>query len=337
VVAPANLAFMTSIPRRTLLGGALALPAVGLPSLPRPQDSLHTLAPVVALNEGAHHLQDSWDFLAAAMFRPGFDAVVIELGNSRYQDMADDYVSGGVVRKSELQRIWRDTTQSPLDPGDVPVHFRVLSLARALNLFAGRSLRVLLADPPIDWTQVRTRVDLDHFLSARDTSWAGVITREVLAKGKRCVTIGGGLHFFRNLPIRNVVELIEQDHPGAVSVVHTHAIATTPEVERCLAGWPRPTLAATRHVAYGRLPATSILGDLPPVLAQQLADKTVSDLADHVLYLGHRRDLTAAVPDWEVTFEPTYWAELNRRKEVTGFPGDLTVLRQEADPAMFPR
>jgi hypothetical protein len=333
---------MTSIRRRAVLGGALAglaVPALDLPPTgPGPAvDGLLALlrtTPVVALNEGVHHLQDSWDFLAAAMFRPGLDAVVIELGNSRYQAVADDYVSGGLVRKSDLQRIWRDTTQSPLATGDVSVLYRVLSLTRAINLYTSRSPRVLLADPPIDWSLVRSRDDVLGFLMRRDESWAGVITREVLDKSRRCVTIGGGSHFFRNLPIPNVVTLLEREHPGTVSVVHTHAVATTPDVERCVAGWRRPSIAPTRHVAYGRLPATAIIADQLP--GGVPADLTVADVADHVLFLGHRRDLAAAVPEWEVFYEPTYWAELNRRKELTGYPGDLSTLREEADPAMFP-
>jgi hypothetical protein len=328
---------MTSIRRRAVLGGALAgLAAPALP--PRPAVGVDGLlglfrtTPVVALNEGVHHLQETWDFLAAAMFRPGFDAVVIELGNSRHQSVADDYVSGGVVRKSALQRIWRDTTQSPLATGDVAVLFRLLSLARALNLFASRSLRVLLADPPIDWSAVRTRDDVTTYLMRRGDSWAEVITSEVVDKGRRCVTVGGGSHFFRNLPVPNVVSRLEQTCP--VSVVHTHAVATTPSVEQCVAGWPRPSIVATRHVAYGRLPATAVIADQLP--GGVPADLTVADIADHVLFLGHRRDLTAAVPEWEVFFEPTYWAELNRRAALTGLPVDLSSLRQEADPAMFP-
>lgn len=339
---------MTSIQRRTLLGGALAglaAPAVHAPGVA----GLHTLfraTPVVALNEGVHHLQECWDFLAAAMFQPGFDAVVIELGNSRHQALADDYVNGAVVRRSHLQKIWRDTTQSPFATGDISVLYRVLGLARTINLFTPRSMRVLLADPPIDWTQVHSRADHNRFLTQRDECWASVIVSEVLAKGRRCVTVGGGLHFFRNLPFLgmtppgvpppdkpNTAELVERAHPGTVSVVHTHAVAT-PEVERCVAGWVRPSIVATRHTAYGRLPAAAIIGGLPPEVAQRLDGLTV---ADHVLFLGRRRDLTAAVPEWEVFHEPTYWAELNRRKEITGVPGDLATLRQEAEPAMFPQ
>lgn len=333
-----SLSGMTSIRRRAVLGGALAglaAPALDLPTGPRPGvDGLLALlrtTPVVALNEGVHHLQDTWDFLAAAMVRPGLDAVAIELGNSRYQQVADDFVNGGLVRKSDLQRIWRDTTQSPAATGDIAVLYRVLTLARAITLFTGRSLRVLLADPPIDWAAVRTRDDLFAYLVRRDESWAGVLTREVIDKGRRCVTIGGGLHFFRNLPVPNVVSLLD---PDAVSVVHTHAVALSPEVERCVDGWPRPSIAATRHVAYGRLPASAIIDDQLPGGGLP-ADLTVADVADHVLFLGRRRDLAAAVPEWEVFYEPAYWAELNRRKDVTGYPGDLAKLREEANQAMF--
>src|SRR3954449_586974 len=189
---------MTSIQRRTLLGGALA--GLAVPALDRAGlGALCKATPVVALSEGVHDLQECWDFLAVAMFQPGFDAIVVELGNSRYQSIADDYVDGGVVRKSHLQRVWRDTTQRPLAAGDVPVLFRLLSLARAINLCTSRSLRVLLADPPIDWSRIQSRADLDPFMLQRNESWAGVIVREVLARGWRCITIGGGAHFYRGL------------------------------------------------------------------------------------------------------------------------------------------
>jgi hypothetical protein len=362
---------MTSMHRRALLSGALAVTAAagltgaGTDSLPRPRPGvegllrLFTVTPVVALNEGVHHLQDCWDFLAAVMFHPGFrevDAVVIELGNSRHQDIADDYVTGGIVRKSQLQRTWRDTTQSPLNTGDIPVIFRVLGLARTINLFTTRQrpLRVLLADPPIDWSQVRDPGDLRPFMAQRNGNWANVIINEVLAKGRRCITIGGGLHFFRNLPFvghippgappppdkPTVPELIEQRYPGAVSVVHTHALLATgkaTQVESHVAKWARPSVAAAGHTSYGTVPAADILGDLPAEIRERLVGLTVADLADHVLYLGLRRDLTAAVPDWELFHEPTYWTELNHRKTVTGFTGELNQKRQEADPAMFPQ
>jgi hypothetical protein len=362
---------MTSMHRRTLLSGALA--AAGLTGTgtalsaphtqwPRPGVEgllrLFAVTPVVALNEGQHHLQDCWDFLAAVMFHPGFrevDAIVIELGNSRHQNIADDYVTGGIVRKSQLQRTWRDTTQSPLNTGDIPVIFRLLSLARTINLFTPRPrpLRVLLADPPIDWSQVHNPDDLRPFMAQRNGNWANVITNEVLAKGRRCITIGGGLHFFRNLPFLghtppgtppppdkpSVSELIEQRHPGAVSVVHTHALLATGKIaqESHVATWARPSIAAAGHTSYGQVPAADIMGDLPPEISQRLAGLTVADLADHVLYLGPRRDLTSAVPDWELFHEPTYWAELNHRKTVSGFAGDLSQKRHEADPAMFPQ
>jgi hypothetical protein len=363
---------MTATRRRALLGGALAAaaaaglgPAQSADAQPnneqlgwrdgRPRPGVEALlalsaaTPVVALSEGTHHLQDCWDFLAAVMLHPGFgkvDAIAIELGNSRYQDIADDYVTGGIVRRSHLHQIWRDTTQSPLDTGDVPVVFRVLGLARAINLFTprGRPLRVLLADPPVDWTQVRTADDLFGLMSQRNVNWANVIVNEVLAQGRRCVTIGGQAHFFRNVSAdkSGVPERIEQRYPGAVSVVHTHALVAegkAAQIEQHVAGRARPSIAAAQHTAYGRVPAADLFGpgQYPPGFLERLAGLTVADLADHVLFLGTRRVLTASVPDWEIFHEPALWAELTRRKTVIGFPGDLDLLRHEADPAMFPK
>jgi hypothetical protein len=353
---------MSSLRRRTFLGGALATTATAgaagtvsaAPNTrtgqPRPgvdgMLSLFAATPVVALSEGVHHLQDTWDFLAVLMQHPRFhvvDAVVVEFGNSRYQSVADAYVSGEIVRRSDLQRVWRDTTQSPNANGDFPALERVFSLARAINRYGSRPrpLRVLLPDPPIDWSSVTGPDEFFALLMQRGKSWAGVITREVLDAGRRCVTVGGAAHFYRGTRDVSVTELIEQHHPGSVSVVHTHAAVAAGQevaVEATVAGWPRPAIVPARRTAYGTLPAPDIFGpgSYPPGFIESLADKTVADLCDHILYLGDRAELTSAVLDWQVYHEPTYWTELNRRKNLIGFRGDLDNLRHEGDPAMFP-
>ncbi|OLF10812.1 hypothetical protein BU204_30845 [Actinophytocola xanthii] len=310
--------------------------------------NLFAATPVVALDEGAHHLQDTWDFLAVVMQHPRFDAVdavVVEFGNSRYQNVADAYVSGEIVRRSDLQPIWRDTTQSPNSNGDFPALERVFSLTRAINLYGGRTrpLRVLLPDPPIDWLSVTGSDDLFALLPQRNQTWSNVIIREVLDPGRRCIAVGGGTHFFRGLPnpSRTVTAMIEQRHPGSVSVVRTHStVAEGREaaVEATVAGWPRPAIAPARRIAYGALPATDVFGpgSYPPGLIEGLADKTVADLCDHVLCLGRRTELTSAVLDWQVYYEPTYWAELNRRKTLVYPTSDLEDLRHEGEPTMFP-
>jgi hypothetical protein len=317
---------MSSLRRRTFLSGALAATATAgvagtvsaAPNTRSGVDGLLNLfaaTPVVALGEGVHHLQDTWDFLAIVMQHPRFhsvDAVVVEFGNSRHQSVADAYVSGEIVRRSDLQRIWRDTTQSPNSNGDWPALERVFSLARAINLYGSRPrpLRVLLADPPIDWSTLSGRDDLSALLMRRNQSWADVITHEVLDAGRRCITVGGAAHFYRNTSAKAdaVTELIEQHHPGVVSVVHTHATVAAGRdiaVEATLAGWPRPAIAPARHSAYGTLPATDIFGpgSYPPGFLERLAGKTVADLCDHILYLGKRAELASAVLDWQVYYE----------------------------------
>jgi hypothetical protein len=170
-----------------------------------------------------------------------------------------------------------------------------------------------------------------------------VITSEVLDAGQRCITVGGAAHFYRKTSDRSntVTELLDQHHPDSVSVVHTHAAVAAGRdvaVEATLAGWPRPAIAPARRSTYGTLPAPDIFGPgvYPPGFIESLADKTVADLCDHILYLGKRAELGSAVLDWQVYYEPTYWAELNRRRTLVGFPGNLDGLRREGVPAIFP-
>jgi hypothetical protein len=254
----------------------------------------------VALTEGAHGSQDIYDFLSVVMLHPGFavvDAVVVEWGNSLYQAVADDYVNGGMVRLSQLQRIWRNTTQSPANPLEHPTHHRLLSLARAINLFAGRPrpLRVLLADPPTDWTTITSADEYErsyHGVSRTD-AWTGVILDEVMAKRQHCLTIGGGFHLMRGgyslmgLDQPNVTDRIER-HGHAVSVIHTHASAIAGragEIEQHLAGWARPAIATAAHA--------SIAAFVPPMSSRPRSSSAVT---------AHRsRAPISASPTWLTT------------------------------------
>ena len=224
---------------------------------------------VVALTEGMHGSQDVYDLLAVAMLQPAFsivDSIVVEWGNSLHQGVTDDYVNGALVSMSRLQRIWRDTTQSPMNPLEHPTNFRLLSLARAANLFGARPrpLRVLLADPPIDWAGINDRTDYERFAGdhSRTDSWARVILDEVLAKGERCITIGGGFHLLRRgyelagLDLPNVTDQVARRAPSGVSVIHTHASTMVGErIEEHLSGWPRPSIAEAAHTSMGAVPA----------------------------------------------------------------------------------
>lgn len=68
------------------------------------------------------------------------------------------------------------------------------SACESVQPYGGRTrpLRVLLPDPPIDWSAVTGPEDLFALLARRNQTWSNVIIGEVLASGRRCVTVGGG-------------------------------------------------------------------------------------------------------------------------------------------------
>ena len=119
--------------------------------------------------------------------------IVVEFGSARYQGIMDRYIAGGAVSKSELQKVWRETTQFLV--WDSPLYESFFQMVRDVNskLPAKKRLRVLLGDPPIEWERVHTKEDYIKFAD-RDLSMANVIQREVLDKKRKGLLIAGGMH-----------------------------------------------------------------------------------------------------------------------------------------------
>ena len=123
----------------------------------------------------------------------GVTDIVVEFGSARYQGVMDRYIAGETVKKTELQKAWRDTTQFLV--WDSPLYESFFQMVRDVNakLPVNKRLRVLLGDPPIEWERVRTKEDYIKFAD-RDLSMANVIQREVLEKKRKALLIAGGMH-----------------------------------------------------------------------------------------------------------------------------------------------
>ena len=141
--------------------------------------------PVVALSEGAGHGQlDTLEFFTTLIRDkrlPGtLQNIVVEFGNARYQAVMDRYVAGEVVARDELRHVWEDTTQVS-GIWSLPMYERMFAEVRAVNeaLPAPLRIRVLLGDPPIDWSTVTGPADED-MNDWRDAHFAHVVEREVI-------------------------------------------------------------------------------------------------------------------------------------------------------------
>src|SRR5688572_14909843 len=156
---------------------------------------------VVTLGEGGHNNEQTHALRMALIRDPRFaktvNDIVVEFGNSRYQDIMDRFVAGEDVPHAQLQKVWRNTTQAH-EIWDVPIYEEFFQEVRKSNakLPKKRKLRVLLGDLPIDWDQVKTREDL---LKAKrtDSVPAGISEREVISKGRRALVIYGEMHSVR--------------------------------------------------------------------------------------------------------------------------------------------
>ncbi|MFI7416596.1 hypothetical protein [Nonomuraea sp. NPDC049684] len=275
---------------------------------------------LVAIGE-AHGQQEHGDALQLLLADPRLpevvDDVVVEFGNARHQPVVDRFVAGGAVDDATLRKVWRDTTQSPAGTGDQPIREQFFRTVRAVNwtLPPQRRIRVLLGDPPIDWSKISTQAQVDALLEQRDAFAASLVEREVLAKGRRALICYGSGHVLHG-SADHVVALIEQ---RTGSRVHVIVSGTHPR----LAGHPRRTVIPCAGTWLASVDAGQFM-DAPPLCGQPLGK-----VADAVLYLGRPSDLTRSLWNPAIFLDPVYWAELRRRNAINGNHLDLEQYRRQ--------
>jgi hypothetical protein len=178
---------------------------------------------------------------------PAFPAVVndivVEFGNARYQDVMDRFVRGGDVPDDVLRQVWQNTTQHNA-VWDRPIYEEFFRAVRAVNssLPSNRRIRVLLGDPPVDWS-LGTE-DAGKWTPQRDRYAADVIEREVLAKQHRALVIYGGGHLFRTG--QSLVSLLERGHRTRVFTITVPGDTTFEQVKARqprVTSWPVPSIA----------------------------------------------------------------------------------------------
>jgi len=329
----------------TLIGAALSAqqntptPAVPIDPVPAILDAFR-LHEVVALGD-AHGNQQARTFLKSLVRDPRFAStvndIVVEFGNTRYQNLVDRYGNGASVPPDSLRQVWQNTTVA----NEIPVDEEFFQVVRAINatLPRARRLRVLLGDPPIDWTEVHDRADHYRWLAMRDSYPAALIQVEVLAKRRRALLVYGQLHFQRlnvmsNLDMQDwrmqtIVSLLERAGPTRVFTIWNVDDALT-AVQPDVASWRAPSLAIIRGTKVGAADATVFVpsparftfhGDTSvQVPRDQWRALRAEDELDAVLYLGPRSAMKDVPLSTSVCSDPRYIEERLRRIALTGIP-----------------
>jgi outer membrane protein OmpA-like peptidoglycan-associated protein len=265
--------------------------------------------PLVALSDGAGHGQPAThEFFARlvrdARFPRTARNIVVEFGNARYQSVMDRYISGEGVPRDQLRHAWEDTTQVS-GTWSLPMYEQMFSEVRTVNATLPPSLRirVLLGDPPIDWSSVTGPADED-MNDWRDAHFAHVVQHEVVNQGGKALLLIGGAHLSRTVTFPNsLIHLLDAGLPGGTWVVSVLDIGRIGAVARPrLQSWTAPAGASVRGTWLGQLDVREIGFDL--------SDGVVEDDVDAVVLLDttapHQQDMPA--------LRPPYALELRRRR-----------------------
>ncbi len=321
----------TPVPSTVTAGSASKQPVPLKPAQPRPAipailNLFHTYQ-VVGLSD-LHGCAELLALIEQLIQSPGFAATVNDLtwepGNVRFQNLMDDFIlRGRDVPLRELRRCWRENTQAHTY-SDTPALFHLLQTIRRVNpkLPETGRIRVLLIDPPIDWSKIRTPQDFHPKDLDRESHMAEVIEREVYAKGRKALFFAGGAHLGRGT---SPLQSLERRHPKTTYTIgiyegfgKRHA-----EFEARFKAWPKPALVHLRGTWLGELnpPASGDIFIGPDgKRVEPSQSRRIQDNWDALLFLGLRQELTRLDPPGPDVLDGAWLQELKRRRIVMGGP-----------------
>jgi hypothetical protein len=304
---------------------------------------------VVALGE-PHGNEQGHAFRVSLIRDPRFAAtvndIVWECGNARYQDVMDRFVRGEDVAVRALRQVFQNTIGSIGVACDLPIYEGLIREVRAVNtrLPRERQLRVLLGDPPIDWTQVHRFEDALKWAEGRDVHAVDVIRREVLAKNRRALVIYGGAHLMRKSMRSNyerddlgpLVDRLGDEPTARIFAIWADTATDLAKIQPDVASWRAPKIAHLRGTALGAADfmvywtagggGTSRFairnGRREDIPKDQWRSRRMDEQFDALLYLGPPSTMTQVRLSPEFCADAAYMAMRLKRMALVGQPTD---------------
>ena len=271
---------------------------------------------VIQLGEYHRSLQIH-SFIQQMLHDPRFicraDDVVVEFGNSRLQNLADIYTSGGTLTEREIASMYRETSV-PLT-WNTPVYRAVYDTVREINRthLCKHKVRLVLGDGPLDWSKVRTAKDLEAFAD-RDTAMADTVEREVIAKHHHAFLITGEFHAEKKTNDEadglRTAQIIEKRHPGSLFVIVT---VPSPDAAAALRMGPAPSFRAVHGTDIEHKPFAMTKENWTATKPAKPDGFTIGEVVDGVLYVGGNSSL---FPSPEIYLDEAYAKELRRRAAI---------------------
>ncbi|MGH9238018.1 MAG: hypothetical protein ACRD3G_08250 [Vicinamibacterales bacterium] len=267
--------------------------------------------PIVALSEGPHNNQKGHEFRLALVRDPRFGSlvndVVVEFGNARYQAVMDRFTAGAYVPYRELRQVWENTT-IPGTIWDSPIYYEFFAAIREVNRATGSRVRVLLGDPPVDWTSIRSADEIDANYTQRDRHPATVIQQEVLNRNRRALVVYGEGHLLTSgrVGADTLVDILQRESKARIFTISNGY----PDLARFQNGasWPVPGLVMVKGTTVGGVPSA--------------AGTPLALDFDAVLHLGGPSALSMTEVSKAVCSDPEYVKMRLDRYALTARPGN---------------
>lgn len=282
---------------------------------------------IVALGEGPHGNEQGHALRLRLLRDPRFAAtvndIVVESGSATYQDAVDLYMQGEDVPTDTMRDVFENTvTATPV--WDRPIYAEFFRAVRALNrvLPRERQLRVLLGDPPVDWSMVKSRDEYMALVRRRDSHPADVIRREVLAKNRHALVIYGEGHLQAKTerPAHSMAGLLEAAGARVFTIASTFADLSTFQPDAT--SWRAPALAMLRGTRIGGAPYEQIFGPQPPLPFLQEHPR-IEDHFDAVIYLGPASTMTLGPLPYPRCTDAAYIEMRVARMVLSGMPDSV--------------
>jgi hypothetical protein len=261
--------------------------------------------------------------------------IVVEGLNALYQDDLDHYIRGESVPAAQVQKVWRDSTGIFVGPTILTIYQQFITEVRSVNrgLPDGLKLRVIAADPPLDWGKVQSPADFRSILGERSEFGAEVIEREAIRHGQKALLVFADSWLTRNkqhmtanglVPWTDTIGgRIDRDFPGRLYViapVRSGEYPDTAKLERLIGTPPSPVLLRLHGTVFGSLDANeflpanagALLGAPRAPFHSYRDGTTLAEVADAVIYRGKAADAVVR-PDPSFAADAAYAAELRRR------------------------
>ena len=310
---------------------------------PQPKDA--TAAVIAAFDSydvvgmsAAHGNQRQDDFILSLIRRLALvgkvNDIAVECGNRRFQGLLDRYIAGDVIPIEDVKQVWRDTSVAMCSVSGFDTE--LFPLVREVNkgLPAERRFRVLVLEPPVDWSAGDPST-VPRSAGDRDASIVSVMTTEVLAKRRKALLLCGVGHLFHAQASRaTAVSTYERSYPGRTFVITGHEgfaafidLDRGHQLEARMRSWPRPSIVPIKGTWLADLDLPYFMWPFP----RRMAGEAIADLADAYLYLGPGDSLTYEKTPASILDDEASMAQVSRR-----FSIDVTALRRRNDnPALY--